>query len=148
MLPVKCNQHPWMKMYINVVKSPFFAVTGKDGKYEIKGLPPGDYTIAFVQEKLGRAGPESHRRRERHEDRGPELQARCRVRRSALVKYRVGWSGSPHCAACSTAYGTGPSAAAGRTEKPKGHYSESHRHTLQSRPSPRSLWFSPAGLFF
>jgi plastocyanin len=53
MLPVKCNQHPWMKMYINVVKSPFFAVTGPDGKYELKGLPPGDYTIAFVQEKLG-----------------------------------------------------------------------------------------------
>jgi len=53
LLPVKCNQHPWMKMYINVVKSPFFAVTGADGKYEIKGLPPGDYTLAFVQEKLG-----------------------------------------------------------------------------------------------
>jgi plastocyanin len=53
MLPVKCNQHPWMKMYVNVVKNPFFAVTDKDGKYEIKGLPPGDYTIAFVHEKLG-----------------------------------------------------------------------------------------------
>ena len=53
MLPVKCNQHPWMKMYVNVVKSPFFAVTDKSGKYEIKGLPPGDYTIAFVHEKLG-----------------------------------------------------------------------------------------------
>jgi len=53
MLPVKCNQHPWMKMYINVVKNPFFAVTDKSGKYEIKGLPPGDYTIAFVHEKLG-----------------------------------------------------------------------------------------------
>jgi plastocyanin len=53
MLPVKCNQHPWMKMYINVVKSPFYAVTDKSGKYEIKGLPPGTYTIAFVQEKLG-----------------------------------------------------------------------------------------------
>ncbi len=53
MLPVKCNQHPWMKMYLNVVKSPFFAVTGKDGKYELKGLPPGTYTIAAVQEKLG-----------------------------------------------------------------------------------------------
>src|SRR5579864_8052212 len=53
MLPVKCNQHPWMKMYINVVKNPFFAVTAKDGTYEIKGLPPGDYTIAFVHEKLG-----------------------------------------------------------------------------------------------
>jgi len=53
MLPVKCNQHPWMKMYVNVVKTPFYAVTGEDGKYEIKGLPPGDYTLAFVQEKLG-----------------------------------------------------------------------------------------------
>jgi plastocyanin len=53
LLPVKCNQHPWMKMYVNVVKSPFFAVTGPDGKYELKGLPPGDYTLAFVHEKLG-----------------------------------------------------------------------------------------------
>ena len=52
MLPVKCNIHPWMRMYINVVKTPFYAVTGPDGKYEIKGLPPGNYTIAFVQEKL------------------------------------------------------------------------------------------------
>ena len=53
MLPVKCNQHPWMKMYMNVSKSPFFAVTGADGKYELKGLPPGEYTLAFVHEKLG-----------------------------------------------------------------------------------------------
>src|ERR1700745_2766171 len=53
MLPVKCNQHPWMKMYVNVVKSPFYAVTDKDGKYELKGLPPREYTLAFVHEKLG-----------------------------------------------------------------------------------------------
>jgi plastocyanin len=53
MMPVQCNQHPWMRMYIGVVKSPFYAVTGPDGKYEIKGLPPGDYTLAFVHEKLG-----------------------------------------------------------------------------------------------
>src|SRR5215470_10859787 len=53
MLPVKCNQHPWMKMYVNVVKSPFYAVSGPDGKYELKGLPPGDYTLAFVHEKYG-----------------------------------------------------------------------------------------------
>ena len=53
LLPVKCNQHPWMRMFVNVVKNPFFAVTGPDGKFEITGLPPGDYTIAFVQEKLG-----------------------------------------------------------------------------------------------
>jgi len=53
LLPVQCNQHPWMRMFISVVKNPFFAVTGPDGKFEIKGLPPGDYTVAFVQEKLG-----------------------------------------------------------------------------------------------
>ncbi len=53
MLAVKCNQHPWMKMYVNVLKHNFFAVTGKDGKFEIKGLPPGDYTIAAVHESLG-----------------------------------------------------------------------------------------------
>ena len=31
-MPVKCNQHPWMKMYIGVVKNPYFAVTDQDGK--------------------------------------------------------------------------------------------------------------------
>jgi plastocyanin len=53
MLPVQCNQHPWMHMYLNVVDTPFFAVTGPDGWFEIKGLPPGDYTIAAVHEQSG-----------------------------------------------------------------------------------------------
>jgi plastocyanin len=53
MLPVKCNQHPWMRMFVNVVKNPFYTVTGPDGKFELKRLPPGDYTLAFVHEKLG-----------------------------------------------------------------------------------------------
>lgn len=53
LLPVKCNQHPWMKMYVGVVKSPFFSVSGKDGKFTITGLPPGKYTIAAVHETLG-----------------------------------------------------------------------------------------------
>jgi plastocyanin len=53
MLPVKCNQHPWMRMFVNVTKSPFYAVSGPDGKFEIRGLPPGEYTLAFVHEKLG-----------------------------------------------------------------------------------------------
>jgi uncharacterized protein (DUF2141 family) len=42
-----------MRMFISVTKSPFYAVTGPNGKFEIKGLPPGDYTLAFVHEKLG-----------------------------------------------------------------------------------------------
>jgi len=54
MLPVKCNQHPWMKMYINVSKTPYFAVTKDDGKFEIKDLPPGTYNVVAVHEKLGK----------------------------------------------------------------------------------------------
>ena len=53
MIPVKCNQHPWMRMYLSVMSNPFFAVTGKDGSFTLKGLPPGTYTIAAVHEKYG-----------------------------------------------------------------------------------------------
>jgi uncharacterized lipoprotein NlpE involved in copper resistance len=45
MVPVKCNQHPWMRAWIGVTSNPFFAVSGNDGTFAIKGLPPGDYTI-------------------------------------------------------------------------------------------------------
>ncbi len=53
MIPIKCNQHPWMKMYVNVVDNPWFAVTDQNGKFKIEGLPPGEYTLAAVHEKLG-----------------------------------------------------------------------------------------------
>ncbi len=52
-MPVRCNIHKWMQMYINVLTNPFYAVTGKDGSFVIKGLPPGEYTIEVWQEKLG-----------------------------------------------------------------------------------------------
>jgi hypothetical protein len=45
MIPIKCNQHPWMRAWLGVVANPFFAVTGSDGTYSLKGLPPGNYTI-------------------------------------------------------------------------------------------------------
>ena len=51
MIPIKCNIHNWMRAYVGVVSSPFFAVTGDDGTYTIKGLPPGTYTIEVWQEK-------------------------------------------------------------------------------------------------
>src|SRR5438105_15475419 len=54
MLPITCNQHPWMKMYVNVVDNPFFAVSDGQGNFEISGLPPGDYTLEAVHEKLGK----------------------------------------------------------------------------------------------
>ena len=53
MIPVKCNVHPWMITYIGVQRHPFFAVTGADGSFEIKGLPPGNYVIEAWHEKFG-----------------------------------------------------------------------------------------------
>ncbi len=52
-IPVKCNVHPWMKSYIFVFKNPYYAITSKDGKFELKDLPPGTYTIEAWHEKYG-----------------------------------------------------------------------------------------------
>lgn len=45
MVPVHCNIHPWMEAYIGVVSNPYYAVTGNDGSFQIRGLPAGDYTL-------------------------------------------------------------------------------------------------------
>jgi hypothetical protein len=55
MIPFICNVHPWMKSYIGVVGNPFFAVSDDTGKFEIKGLPAGTYTLEAWHEKLGTA---------------------------------------------------------------------------------------------
>jgi plastocyanin len=53
MIPVRCNNHPWMEAFLNVAPNPFFAVTGEDGHFAIHGLPPGTYTLVAMQEQLG-----------------------------------------------------------------------------------------------
>ena len=53
LIPVKCNQHPWMKANIGVLAHPYFAVSGKDGSYTIKNVPPGTYTLVFWHETKG-----------------------------------------------------------------------------------------------
>ena len=53
LIPVKCNQHPWMKANIGVLAHPYFAVSAKDGTYTIKNVPPGSYTLVFWHETLG-----------------------------------------------------------------------------------------------
>lgn len=51
MIRIKCNVHPWMRAYVNVMEHPYFAVTGADGAFEIASLPPGDYVIEALHEK-------------------------------------------------------------------------------------------------
>ena len=51
LIPVKCNQHNWMKAHVGVLDHPFFAVTSKDGTFTIKGLPPGSYTLVAWHER-------------------------------------------------------------------------------------------------
>ena len=63
---MKCNVHPWMKSYIFVFKNPYYAVTTKDGKFELKGLPPGTYTIEAWQEKYGVSGSDRDHSRQGH----------------------------------------------------------------------------------
>ncbi len=50
---VKCEVHPWMNAYVAVLNNPFFAVTGADGSFVIKNLPPGDYTLEAWHERYG-----------------------------------------------------------------------------------------------
>jgi plastocyanin len=50
---VKCEVHPWMSAYIAVINNPYFAVTGDDGTFTLKSLPPGEYTIEAWHERYG-----------------------------------------------------------------------------------------------
>ncbi len=49
----KCNVHPWMAAYGGAFSHPFFAVSGANGSFSIKGLPAGTYTVEAWHEKLG-----------------------------------------------------------------------------------------------
>jgi hypothetical protein len=51
-LLIKCEVHPWMRTWANVVDNPYFAVTDAAGKFEIKNLPPGTYKLGIWHEGL------------------------------------------------------------------------------------------------
>ncbi len=47
-----CNVHPEMEGYVFVVGTPYYAVSAKDGSFEIKDVPAGKYTVKIWHEKL------------------------------------------------------------------------------------------------
>jgi plastocyanin len=49
----KCDVHPWMTAHVLVSNHPFFAVTGEDGKFSLKNVPAGRYTVEAWHEKFG-----------------------------------------------------------------------------------------------
>ena len=53
LLPIKCDVHNWMHAYVGVVDHPYFAVTADGGKFELRTVPPGTYTVEAVHERLG-----------------------------------------------------------------------------------------------
>jgi plastocyanin len=46
-----CNVHAEMSAYVIVTETPYFATTGKDGKFVLKDVPPGKYTLKVWHEK-------------------------------------------------------------------------------------------------
>ena len=45
--------HSWMRAWVGAVEHPYFAVTGADGSFELKNLPPGEYTVEAWHEQYG-----------------------------------------------------------------------------------------------
>jgi plastocyanin len=52
-LKFQCDVHPWMFAWVSVFDHPYFAVSGADGKFTIKNVPPGKYTLEAAHRKLG-----------------------------------------------------------------------------------------------
>ncbi|MEW6323424.1 MAG: TonB-dependent receptor [Acidobacteriota bacterium] len=52
-LRLMCDLHPWMISFIGVAKHPYFAVSGADGVFELRDVPPGEHTVEAWHERLG-----------------------------------------------------------------------------------------------
>ena len=50
---VKCDIHNWMQSFWVVTDHPYVAITDKEGKFKIEGLPVGKHEFTVWQEKAG-----------------------------------------------------------------------------------------------
>ena len=56
-LRFKCDVHPWMFAYACVSDNAFGTVTDKDGKYTLKNVPDGTYTMEVYHRKAAPKDP-------------------------------------------------------------------------------------------
>jgi hypothetical protein len=54
----KCDVHPWMFAYANVMDHPYWAVSGADGSFKISNVPAGKYVIEAFHRKGGKVTKE------------------------------------------------------------------------------------------
>lgn len=52
-IPFESAVSPWLKVYLRVFEHPYFAVTGADGRFEIRYAPTGDLRLFVWQEAIG-----------------------------------------------------------------------------------------------
>jgi hypothetical protein len=57
-ITLRCDLHKWMNGRIAIFNHPYFAVTKKDGSFEIKKAPAGTYRLFVWQESVGYRGGE------------------------------------------------------------------------------------------
>src|SRR5262249_4463353 len=50
---IDCTLHPWMKGWLIVFAHPYFAITDKDGKFELKNVPAGKFRLIIWHERGG-----------------------------------------------------------------------------------------------
>ena len=52
-IKLKCDVHPWMTAYVLVTDNSYFAVSGRDGSFSIRGIPAGSYHLEAWHERFG-----------------------------------------------------------------------------------------------
>ncbi len=53
LLELKCYVHPWQQAYIYIFEHPYAVISDENGKFVLKDIPPGTYTIEAWHEALG-----------------------------------------------------------------------------------------------
>jgi len=52
-IKAKCDIHKWMQGWFIVVDNPYTSISGTDGSFSLKNVPPGTYTVQVWHEALG-----------------------------------------------------------------------------------------------